>query len=483
MANKLAKYRSKRDFEKTQEPSGATAVRKAEYPRFVIQKHDATRLHYDLRLEHDGVFKSWAVTKGPSLNPKDKRLAVEVEDHPLDYGDFEGTIPKGEYGGGTVMLWDRGFWLPEGTDDIDAALRKGELKFVLAGDKLQGGWVLVRLKNDRDGGGKRNNWLLIKHKDEWSTSDGEEAIRKDKSVASGRTMQQIAEGKGKAPTAVHAVGQARWHQTRCRVALQQEREDRNAPARQESGGQAQGAEQEARQEACRQARCRRAPRLAAGARGPTFLSNSSRCRHGASKRCRAGPFHCRETAVLMACMAVGSAQTRRADEGGLRALEGGELPTSTVALAKFLIGKVLVRDGGEGRVSGRIVETEAYPPGDDACHARSGRTRRNASLFLHTGHVYVYRAYGISMMLNISSEVEGVGAGVLIRAVEPIAGIDIMRRRRGIDDVYRLTRGPGCLAQALGVDLSLDGTAYAAGNALWLADDGAPCRRLAARYA
>ena len=245
-------------------------MRKAEYPRFVIQKHDASRLHYDLRLEHDGVFKSWAVTKGPSLNPKDKRLAVEVEDHPLDYGDFEGTIPKGEYGGGTVMLWDRGFWLPEGTDDIDAALRKGELKFVLAGDKLQGGWVLVRLKNDRDGSGKRNNWLLIKHKDEWSTSDGEAAIRKDKSVASGRTMQQIAEGKGKAPTPFMLSAQARWRQTRCRVALQQEREDRNAPARQESGGQAQGAEQEARQEACRQARCRRAPRLAAGARGSTY---------------------------------------------------------------------------------------------------------------------------------------------------------------------------------------------------------------------
>ena len=221
MANKLANYRSKRDFEKTQEPSGATAVRKAEYPRFVFQKHDASRLHYDLRLEHDGVFKSWAVTKCPSLNPKDKRLAVEVEDHPLDYGDFEGTIPKGEYGGGTVMLWDRGFWLPEGTDDIDAALRKGELKFVLAGDKLQGVWVLVRLKNDRDGSGKRNNWLLIKHKDDWSTSDGEAAIRKDKSVASGRTMQQIAEGKGKAPTPFMLSGKhagakpdAVWHSNR-----------------------------------------------------------------------------------------------------------------------------------------------------------------------------------------------------------------------------------------------------------------------------
>jgi DNA-3-methyladenine glycosylase len=177
-------------------------------------------------------------------------------------------------------------------------------------------------------------------------------------------------------------------------------------------------------------------------------------------------------------MASGSAAIRRAEEGELRALGDAELPTATVALAKFLIGKVLVRDGGDGRVSGRIVETEAYPPGDEACHARSGRTRRNASLFLHTGHVYVYRAYGISMMLNISSEVAGVGAGVLIRAAEPIAGIDVMRQRRGLDDVYRLTRGPGCLAQAFGVDLGLDGIPYAAGNALWLADDGAPPPRL-----
>jgi len=216
MPSKLAKYRSKRDFKRTQEPSGSAPVRKAEYPRFVIQKHDASRLHYDLRLEHDGVFMSWAVTKGPSLNPKDKRLAVEVEDHPLDYGDFEGTIPKGEYGGGTVMLWDRGFWLPEGNESVDEALRKGELKFILAGDKLQGGWVLVRMKHDRDGG-KRNNWLLIKHKDEWSTSDGDAALRKDKSVASGRTMKQIAEGKGKAPTGFMltrkraAAPDAVWH--------------------------------------------------------------------------------------------------------------------------------------------------------------------------------------------------------------------------------------------------------------------------------
>ena len=112
--SKLALYQQKRDFTKTAEPSGKAKIAPAEYPRFVIQKHAATRLHYDLRLEVDGVFKSWAVTKGPSLDPGDKRLAVETEDHPLDYGDFEGTIPKGEYGGGTVMLWDRGFWAADG---------------------------------------------------------------------------------------------------------------------------------------------------------------------------------------------------------------------------------------------------------------------------------------------------------------------------------------------------------------------------------
>ena len=122
---KLATYRAKRDFQKTSEPSGQAAIQPAEYPRFVIQKHAATRLHYDLRLEVDGVFKSWAVTRGPSLDPADKRLAVEVEDHPLDYGDFEGTIPKGEYGGGTVMLWDRGFWVPEGGMDPGTALQRG----------------------------------------------------------------------------------------------------------------------------------------------------------------------------------------------------------------------------------------------------------------------------------------------------------------------------------------------------------------------
>lgn len=195
---KLSQYRAKRDFKKTAEPQGGK-VATAEYPRFVIQKHDATRLHYDFRLELDGVFKSWAVTRGPSLDPKEKRLAVEVEDHPLDYGDFEGTIPKGEYGGGSVMLWDRGFWLPEGDKSAEDMIRDGELKFILAGEKLHGSYVLVRMKNDRTGG-NRTNWLLIKHKDEYSKAgDGEKVLNKDRSVASGRTMPEIAAGKGSGP--------------------------------------------------------------------------------------------------------------------------------------------------------------------------------------------------------------------------------------------------------------------------------------------
>ncbi|MBX9647435.1 MAG: DNA ligase D [Xanthobacteraceae bacterium] len=192
----LATYRKKRDFEKTAEPAGDVKVAPSKARRFVIQKHDATRLHYDLRLEFDGVFKSWAVTRGPSLDPHDKRLAVEVEDHPLDYGDFEGTIPESEYGGGTVQLWDRGTW---DSPDPDRGFRKGDLKFNLHGDKLQGSWVLVRMKGDRYGG-KRTNWLLIKHRDEFAKDgDGESILEQDRSVASGRSMAQIAEGKGRAP--------------------------------------------------------------------------------------------------------------------------------------------------------------------------------------------------------------------------------------------------------------------------------------------
>jgi bifunctional non-homologous end joining protein LigD len=197
---KLSTYRRKRDFTKTAEPSGTLPVKRSQQLRYVIQKHAATRLHYDLRLELDGVFKSWAVTRGPSLTPQDKRLAVEVEDHPLDYGDFEGTIPKGQYGGGTVQLWDRGFWQPLGDLSAEAQLRKGELKFVFAGERLQGSWVLVRMKSDREGG-KRTNWLLIKHRDEFARDAAatQKMIDEDASVASGRTMSEIAAGKGRAP--------------------------------------------------------------------------------------------------------------------------------------------------------------------------------------------------------------------------------------------------------------------------------------------
>ncbi len=192
----LSTYRKKRDFEKTAEPSGDTPVAPSKQRRFVIQKHDATRLHYDLRLEFDGVFKSWAVTKGPSLDPHDKRLAVEVEDHPLDYGDFEGTIPKGQYGGGTVQLWDRGYWE---SDDPEKGFKKGDLKFTLHGGKLHGSWVLVRMRHDRSGG-KRTNWLLIKHRDEYAREGKANTILdEDESVASGRSMDQIAAGKGRAP--------------------------------------------------------------------------------------------------------------------------------------------------------------------------------------------------------------------------------------------------------------------------------------------
>src|SRR5471030_268838 len=133
---KLARYQSMRDFSKTAEPSGEDAIKPSKRRRFVIQKHDARRLHYDLRLELDGVFKSWAVTRGPSLDPADKRLAVEVEDHPLDYGDFEGTIAHGQYGGGTVQLWDRGYWQPLPGTTPEAALKAGQLKFELAGERL-----------------------------------------------------------------------------------------------------------------------------------------------------------------------------------------------------------------------------------------------------------------------------------------------------------------------------------------------------------
>src|SRR4029453_9144534 len=214
---KLAFYQPKRDFTKTAEPSGMARVKPAEHPRFVIQKHAASRLHYDLRLEVDGVFKSWAVTKGPSLNPRDRRLAVEVEDHPLDYGDFEGTFPQGEKGGGRAGVWDRGFWAPEGAADPEQALRKGDLKFTVAGEKLKGSWVLVRMRrNERD---RRNNWLLIKHRDGYAREDGDVVTEQDRSPASGRAMEEIAAGKGPRPKPFILAGKAAasdaiWHSNR-----------------------------------------------------------------------------------------------------------------------------------------------------------------------------------------------------------------------------------------------------------------------------
>jgi bifunctional non-homologous end joining protein LigD len=167
----LDEYKRKRDFSKTPEPSGTVATRKGRERYFCVQKHLASHLHYDFRLEHNGVLLSWAVPKGPSLDPKTRRLAMQTEDHPFDYGDFEGVIPEG-YGAGIVMLWDKGTWTPE-VDDVDAALRKGDLKFTLNGYKLKGSWVLVRTSGRFPGarggsGDSARSWLLIKHRDDWS---------------------------------------------------------------------------------------------------------------------------------------------------------------------------------------------------------------------------------------------------------------------------------------------------------------------------
>jgi bifunctional non-homologous end joining protein LigD len=211
---RLSTYRAKRDFTDTAEPSGGGSVASSSHLRFVVQKHSARRLHYDLRLELDGVFKSWAVTRGPSLNPADKRLAVEVEDHPLEYGDFEGTIPQGQYGGGTVQIWDRGYWEPQGKGTPEQALAAGELKLTMAGERLRGTWVLVRLSSSRSG---KASWLLIKHRDEFARA-GDGLLREDgRSVASGRTMAEIAAGHGRGPKPFMTGGRraaranAVWH--------------------------------------------------------------------------------------------------------------------------------------------------------------------------------------------------------------------------------------------------------------------------------
>jgi bifunctional non-homologous end joining protein LigD len=190
----LKEYRGKRNFTVTAEPEGArprTASPGA--LSYVIQKHQASHLHYDFRLEWRGVLLSWAVPKGPSLDPSVKRLATHVEDHPLEYGGFEGVIPEGEYGGGTVMLWDRGTWTPE-VEDVDAALEKGDLKFTLKGKKLRGSWVLVRTKLGY-GGSAKPQWLLIKHRDQYASTE-DILVEKPRSVLTNRVLAEIAREAG-----------------------------------------------------------------------------------------------------------------------------------------------------------------------------------------------------------------------------------------------------------------------------------------------
>jgi bifunctional non-homologous end joining protein LigD len=192
-SDRLKEYRAKRDFSRTPEPAPKRPKKSKGKLRYLIQKHDARQLHYDFRLEHKGALLSWAIPKGPSLNPGDKRLAVRVEDHPLEYGEFEGTIPEGEYGAGTVMLWDRGSWEPR--LDVDAGLKAGQLKFNLYGKRLKGGWALVRLKG-RKGDRGRENWLLIKERDDIARDDKRPLIEREKtSVKSGREMREIARGR------------------------------------------------------------------------------------------------------------------------------------------------------------------------------------------------------------------------------------------------------------------------------------------------
>ena len=186
---RLAEYNRRRSFGVTPEPAGKLGRVRKEALEFVIQKHRASSLHYDFRLEHEGVMLSWAVPKGPSLDPSNKRFAMQTEDHPIEYNRFEGVIPEGEYGGGTVMIWDRGTWKPE-VEDVDRALAKGDLKFTLHGQKLRGSWVLVRMRD--------RQWLLIKHRDK-AASTTDIIADKPRSAVSRRTLAGIARAAGASP--------------------------------------------------------------------------------------------------------------------------------------------------------------------------------------------------------------------------------------------------------------------------------------------
>jgi bifunctional non-homologous end joining protein LigD len=186
---KLAEYNRRRRFDVTPEPAGKAGRARKEALEFVVQKHRASRLHYDFRLEHDGVMLSWAVPKGPSLDPSNRRFAMQTEDHPIEYNQFEGVIPEGEYGAGTVMIWDRGIWEPE-VEDVDRALAKGDLKLRLHGRKLHGSWVLVRMRE--------RQWLLIKHRDKFA-STVDVTTAKPRSAVSRRTLAGIAHSAGASP--------------------------------------------------------------------------------------------------------------------------------------------------------------------------------------------------------------------------------------------------------------------------------------------
>lgn len=190
-ADRLETYREKRDFTRTSEPAGA-GKQSHKGHAYLIQKHEARNLHFDFRLEHDGVLKSWAIPRGPSMDPGDKRLAVRTEDHPVEYGGFEGSIPKGQYGGGTVMLWDEGTWEP--VEDPDEGFKQGKLKFVVHGKRLQGGFALVRLRSDTGRKQGKENWLLIKEKDDFARpGEGGDLIESQlTSVRSEREMEEIA---------------------------------------------------------------------------------------------------------------------------------------------------------------------------------------------------------------------------------------------------------------------------------------------------
>jgi len=200
----LEEYRRKRKFSKTPEPPGRVGRGSGRNRIFVVQKHDATRLHYDFRLEMNGVLASWAVPKGPSLNPAVKRLAIRTEDHPIEYADFEGLIPEGEYGAGTVMVWDKGTYDPEGELSPEQQLARGEVKVVLHGQKLRGGFVLVYPGRRLAEPGEKTRWLLIKRRDEYADPSWQiEDPALDRSVLTGRTLKEIEEGR---PAKKHASG-------------------------------------------------------------------------------------------------------------------------------------------------------------------------------------------------------------------------------------------------------------------------------------